>query len=275
MNRAYGEGAGVALSVDGGVATILLDRPARRNALGLGTWHALLSLIKAAERDAAAGLIVLRGAGGNFGAGNDISEFGALFGDPIAAKAFGRAMADAMRAIELASKPVIVAIEGFCYGASVALALAGDLRIAADDASFAITPARLGALYLQSDLHRLVATIGAGLAKRMIYTAQPIDAAKALDIGLVDEVVLSDAFELELDHLTRVILKGSPFTLGRSKAMLWMAGHGAAPLETDESLAPFVEATQGEDFREGVEAFLTKRSPVFAQQIVDVPKSII
>jgi len=266
---------GVSLSLKGGVATIVLDRPARRNALGLGSWHALRSLIEAADCDAAVGLIILRGAEGNFGAGNDISEFGTLHGDPAAARAFGCAMADAMRAVELASKPVIVAIEGVCCGASVALALAGDLRIAVDSAIFAITPARLGALYLQSDLHRLVATIGAGSAKRMLYTAQPIHAARAFEIGLIDEVFASDRLELELDRMSSAILQGSRFTLGHSKAMLRAAGHGAAPLETAESMAAFVAATQGEDFREGVEAFLMKRSPIFAQQIVDAPNPII
>ncbi|MCP3729992.1 enoyl-CoA hydratase-related protein [Sphingomonas sp. MG17] len=253
---------GVSLSVSGGVATILLDRPVRRNALGLETWLALTQLVEAADGDPAIDAIVLRGAGGTFGAGNDISEFGALHGDPTAAMTFARAMADAMRAVEMATKPVIVAIEGCCYGASVALALAGDLRFAADDAMFAITPAKLGALYLQSDLHRLVAAVGAGQARRMIYTAEPVDATRALAIGLVDEVVPVDGFEAALARLTGIIRRGSPFTLRRSKVMLREVGHGT-PLETEASLGEFVVATQGDDFREGIEAFLNKRQPRF------------
>ena len=82
--------AGISLSIRGAVASIIVDRKAKRNAMPLRSWLALPSLIASAEREAAVKLIVLRGAGGNFGAGNDISEFGALRGDPAAAAVFGR-----------------------------------------------------------------------------------------------------------------------------------------------------------------------------------------
>ena len=257
------DGDGVALRVRGPVATLVLDRPQKRNAMQLRTWRALPALIAAAEREVAVGLILVRGAGGHFGAGNDIAEFGALRADAAAAAAYGRSMADAMQAVEAASKPVVMAVEGVCYGASVALVLAGDLRLAARDASFAITPAKLGALYLRSDLHRLAAAVGPARSKRLIYTAEAIGASEALDIGLVDEVLAADRFEPELSRRIGVILEGSPFTLRRTKDMLRSLGHGRAPLETDESLASFAEATQGEDFKEGVEAFLTRRPPRF------------
>jgi enoyl-CoA hydratase/carnithine racemase len=252
---------GVSLLMGGAIATIVLDQKQTLNALQLRTWLALPALLAAAERDAAVRLIVLRGARGNFGTGNDIAEFGAVHGDPAAARAFGSAMAEAMRAVEAASKPVIVAIEGLCYGGSVALALAGDLRIAASNATLAITPARLGALYLRSDLHRLVAAIGPGQSRRMIYSAQPISAARAHEIGLVDEVIAADHFESELKLRTDAILDGSSSTLRLSKDLLRMVN--PTPAETNESLAVFVEATQGKDFQEGVKAFLAKRSPQF------------
>ncbi|WP_174300361.1 enoyl-CoA hydratase/isomerase family protein [Caulobacter sp. S45] len=257
------DGDGVSLQVRGPVATLVLDRPHKRNAMRLRTWRALPALIAAAEREAAVGLVLVRGAGGHFGAGNDIAEFGALRSDAAAAAAYGRAMADAMHAVEAASKPVVMAIEGVCYGASLALVLAGDLRLATQDASFAITPAKLGALYLRSDLHRLAAAVGPARSKRLIYTAEAIGASEALDIGLVDELLPSDRFELELSRRMGVILEGSPFTLRQTKAMLRSLGHGRAPVETEESLASFVEATQGDDFKEGVEAFLNRRPPRF------------
>jgi enoyl-CoA hydratase/carnithine racemase len=252
---------GISLSIGGAVASIIIDRQEKRNAMPLRSWLALPSLIASAEREAAVKLIVLRGAGGNFGAGNDISEFGALRGDPAAATVFGRAMADAMQAVEAASKPVIVVIEGQCYGASVALALAGDLRIAGDNATFAVTPAKLGALYLQTDLHRLVATIGAGQSKKLIYTAQPISAARAQEIGLVEEVFAADQFEAELNRLIETIVAGSSFTLCHSKNMLRSVA--PTPQETAASLSLFVAATQGDDFAEGIDAFLAKRAPQF------------
>jgi enoyl-CoA hydratase/carnithine racemase len=164
----------------------------------------------------------------------------------------------------VASKPVIMAIEGLCYGASVALTLAGDLRIAATNASFGITPAKLGALYLQSDLHRLVAAVGLGQSKKLIYSAQPISAIQAREIGLVDEVISADQFESELKVLTDAILRGSSFTLRRTKDMLRSVDTTAIPEETDATLALFVEATQRDDFVEGVDAFMTKRRPRFS-----------
>jgi enoyl-CoA hydratase len=252
---------GVSLLINGPIATIKLDQLRTHNAMQLKTWRALPALMAAAERDTAVRLILLRGAHGNFGTGNDLVEFGAVHGDPAAAKAFGLAMAEAMRAVEAASKPVLVAIEGYCYGASVALALAGDLRIAASNATFAVTPAKLGALYLQSDLHRLVAAVGLGQSKKLIYSAQPVSAARAHEIGLVDEVLVAKQFEAELKLLTDAILAGSSLTLRRSKEMLRTAD--PTPQETDASLDLFVEATQGDDFLEGVKAFLAKRSPRF------------
>ena len=261
MSESKIEGASV--SVDRSIATITIDQKGKHNALGLQTWRALPELVAYADRHESVRLVVLRGAHGNFGSGNDITEFGAVHGDPEAAKAFGQGMADAMRAVEAASKPVIVAIEGVCFGASVALALSGDLRVAASDASFAVTPAKLGALYLKSDLHRLVMAIGAGAAKQLIFSAKAVGATRAQQIGLVDEVLPAAAFETGLSQLVASILEGSHFTLLQTKSMLRELDRAPAPAETDESLAWFVGATQGADFKEGVSAFLAKRPPRF------------
>jgi enoyl-CoA hydratase/carnithine racemase len=256
---------GSSLNVDQGVATILFDRRSARNAMLHATWRALPSLIATAEADASVAVIVLRGAGGHFGAGNDIAEFGPMRSDPARCRAYGQAMADAMMTVERATKPVIAAIEGSCYGASVALTLAADFRVAAADARFAITPAKLGALYLRSDLHRLVATIGQGQARRMIYGAVALDVGEAAAIGLVEQVLDAGSFDAELDRVVRAILCGSPFTLHHTKRMLRGAGHGATPVEDEESLGWFVSAMQGKDFAEGYAAFMEKRTPKFAR----------
>ena len=264
MTASHGT-TGASLTFEGGVATILFDRPNARNAMLGRTWSALSELIAEAEAVTRVAVIVMRGAGGHFGAGNDIAEFGGLRGDPEGARAFGKAMADAMLAVEGATKPVVAAIEGSCFGASVALALAADLRVATEDARFAITPAKLGALYLRSDLHRLVAAIGQGQARRMMFTAQTLSAAEALAIGLVDQLVPSTRFAEELDLLVQAVVCGSPFTLHHSKRMLGDAGHGQSSAEDDESLGWFVKALQGADFAEGYAAFMAKRAPVFAR----------
>lgn len=265
MTKPSGDTGGACLNIDQGVATILFDRVAARNAMLCATWRALPAMIAMAEADVRVAAIVMRGAGGHFGSGNDIAEFGNLRGDAANCRAYGQAMADGMLAVEGATKPVIAAIEGNCYGASVALALAADFRVAAANARFAITPAKLGALYLRSDLHRLVAAIGQGQARRMIYTANAIEAAEAVAIGLVERPVPPERFDLELASVLQSILSGSPFTLHHTKRMLRSAGHGETPVEDEESLGWFVAAMQGADFTEGYNAFMEKREPTFAR----------
>lgn len=256
---------GLETTLNGGVATITVDRPQARNAMLLQMWQDLADLVTTADTDDRVGVIVLRGRGGHFGAGNDIAEFGQLRSDPDGARRFGWAMANAMRAVETTTKPVIAAIEGSCFGASVALALAADMRVAASSARLAITPAKLGALYLRSDHHRLAAAIGTGQARRMIYTACTLDASQAEAIGLIDIRVAADRFDEELGALTDAMLAGSPYTLRHSKRILRDAGHGDAPVETDETIGWFADAILGADFTEGVEAFLAKRPPNFAR----------
>ena len=259
------ETGGASLIIENGVATILFDRTNARNAMLYRTWCALPALIAEAEASSEGAVVVLRGAGGHFGAGNDIAEFGRLHGDATGSRDFGQAMADAMLSVEKATKPVIAAIEGSCYGASVALALAADFRVAAEDSRFAITPAKLGALYLRSDLHRLVAAVGQGQARRMILTALAIEAKEAAAIALVDHLVPPGRFDEELDLLVKAILRGSPFTIHHSKLMLRSAGHGETPAEDEESLGWFVDAIQGPDFSDGNSAFMAKQAPKFTR----------
>lgn len=257
----------VSLDIREAVATITFERPDKINAICLATWQALRLLVVAADSNPAVGLIVVRGAGRHFSAGNDIAALSAFPGNPAAAREFAAAWAGAIQAIADAAKPVVMAIEGVCYGSALALSLAGDLRIASSNAAFSIPVAKLGALYLHSDYQRLVATIGMGQSKRLIYTSDAIGAAQALRIGLVDDVFPDRCFDAELQRLVATILARSPFTLLRSKAMLRSIGDGGAeavPLrETSESLAAFADAAQSADFVEGISAFLERRPARF------------
>jgi enoyl-CoA hydratase/carnithine racemase len=265
MSMAEDIGPGVSLSVADAAATIWFDRPGARNAMLYRSWCKLPELIAAVDGDPRVGAVILRGSGGHFGAGNDIAEFASLRGNASAARDYGWAMARGMRAVETAAKPVIAAIEGCCFGASVALALAADLRIAPETARFGITPAKLGAVYLRSDHHRLVAAVGPGAARQLIYTARSIDAARAGAIGLVDDIYADHRFDLELAALIDTIASGSPHTLTHSKRMLRGAGCGEATEESEESIGWFVDAMLAQDFAEGTDAFLSKRSPIFTR----------
>jgi len=173
------------LEHDGAAARLTLDRPQARNAIPSGQWSLLAARLAQAE-DADARLLVLAGAGGAFCAGADLSDFAALQADAPARARFRAEMRGALDRLRALPMPTLAAIDGPCYGAGVALAIACDLRIAGPSARFAITPARLGISYPQEDVHRLVELVGPGQAARLLFTALPIDGAEAARIGLVE-----------------------------------------------------------------------------------------
>ncbi|MES2755975.1 MAG: enoyl-CoA hydratase/isomerase family protein [Pseudomonadota bacterium] len=253
----------VTLDIRDAVATITVERPSKINAMRLATWQALYTHVVAADSNPAVGVIVVRGSGKHFGAGNDIAALSTFPGNLADAREFATAWANGIQAVEDASKPVLMAIEGVCYGAALALSLAGDVRIASTSAVFSIPVAKLGALYLRSDFQRLVATIGMGQSKKLIYSSEVFGAEQALRIGLVDALFTEDHFNTEVQRLVETILTRSPYTLLRSKRMLREIGSGDVLRETSESLAAFAESTQCADFAEGVSAFLTRRNAHF------------
>lgn len=175
----------IALDQDGPIARLTLDRPERRNAMGTAHWQALAEMIGRIPGDAA--VVLLRSAvPGTFSAGADLSEVAQL-ADSVEGRApfrlALRAAADALAALPM---PVVAAIDGGCHGAGFALALATDVRVASEQASFALPPAKLGIGYPAEDIGRLSALIGPGQAARLLFTAETIDAAEAHRIGLVD-----------------------------------------------------------------------------------------
>jgi len=175
------------LILDGGIARLTLDRPEARNAIPAAGWADLQDRIGEAARSDAR-VLLLTGAGGAFCAGADLGDFPALQRDEVARTAFRCSMRGAIDALHDLAIPTVAAVEGPCYGAGVALAIACDLRIARPGARFAITPAKIGIAYPQEDIHRLVGLIGPGQAARLLFTAEAIDAEEAAAIGLVERV---------------------------------------------------------------------------------------
>jgi enoyl-CoA hydratase/carnithine racemase len=243
------------------LAEIVLDRPERRNALSIGMWAALPDLVARANADERVKVIVLHGGGGGtFAAGADISEFDVIYGTPDAARQSGRTIARALDALEASGKPVIAAIEGACVGGGVSLAVAADLRIATQTASFGITPAKLGLVYPPGDLQRLVTLVGPGTAKRLLFTGRIFDAGEALAMGLVDELVDAPGILPPARALAREIAAVSQWSVRATKRMLrGLAEGGGADSPEAEDL--FVEGFSNPDFAEGVRAFLEKRRP--------------
>ncbi len=167
-------------AIDDDLARLTLHRPERRNAVPASGWAVLTEHVEAAR---GARALVVTGAGGVFSAGADLTDFPMMLDD---AARFRLAMSGALDAVRGLPIPTIALIDGACYGAGVALAMACDLRFAAPDAPFAITPAKIGISYPQEDVHRLVELVGAGQAARLLFTGLTVDGAEAARIGLVD-----------------------------------------------------------------------------------------
>lgn len=242
------------LTIDRGVARLVIDRPAKRNAFTHDMWSALADLVK--QSSAQARVLVVQGEGGTFCAGADIAEFAELTRDPQWREANQAAIRAAMTTLAEAAIPTIASIEGDCIGGGCGLALACDLRIAGPDARFGITPARLGLVYSLEDTRRLVETVGAAQAKRILFTAELIDAAEASRIGLVTLLVddLRTASQTMAESLTAV----SGHSQRESKRIIARISAGQTA-DDAETRALFAAAFDGRDFREGSAAFLERR----------------
>lgn len=174
------------LDLSAPAARLTLDRPAARNAIPRDGWAALEERIsEVAASDAR--LLIVTGAGGTFCAGADLSDFPVFQADPAARTRFRIDMRRALDALRDLQIPTIAGVDGPCYGAGVALAMACDLRVATPTATFAITPAKIGISYPQEDVYRLIELVGAGQAARLLCTGASIDCAEAVRIGLVEQ----------------------------------------------------------------------------------------
>lgn len=245
------------LERDGAVAHLLIDRAAKRNAFTQAMWEALPALVHDAMDDPAIRVLVLRAAEeGAFCAGADIAEFAAGTADDLWLQRNQSAIATAQLTLARAAKPTIAAIAGDCVGGGCGLAMACDLRVATSAARFGVTPAKLGLVYSLHDTKLLVDLVGPAQAKRILFTAELIDAVEAHGIGLVD---LLDG---DWRALAQTIAAASPHTVREAKAMVRRILDGQAA-DDDETRSLFADAFRLPDFAEGVAAFLERRKARF------------
>ncbi|MEO1648129.1 MAG: enoyl-CoA hydratase-related protein [Pseudomonadota bacterium] len=246
------------LDVSGGVARLLIDRADKRNAFNLAMWEALPDLLAEALATPDVRALELTSADpdATFSAGADIGEMLAYRDDPqwLARKqaAINRAQFELTRA----PIPTVAFVNGDCIGGGCGLAMACDLRVAAPDARFGVTPARLGLVYPLHDVKLLTDLVGPGHAKRLLYTGALIEAEEAQRIGLVESVEASSAPTLD------AILASSPYSQGAAKAFVRRVLDGQSE-DDAETLDIFAKAFAGADFTEGAQAFLEKRKPQF------------
>ncbi|HEX2704408.1 MAG TPA: enoyl-CoA hydratase/isomerase family protein [Candidatus Lustribacter sp.] len=253
------EGSPLVVTRAGGVATLWLNRPDKRNAVSYDMWLGLAARTQELAADSSVRVLAIRGVGDHFCAGGDIGGLGEL---PF--EEYRRANEQADRALAAFPKPSIAFITGACIGGGAEIAIACDLRLADTSARFGITPARLGIVYPGFAVTRAVQLIGESATKHLLYTAEIIDAERALRIGLVDELLDPGLAVARLDELTVLMSQErSLLTQMASKEMVDSAvEHGRV---TDEVEARWDAALAASpDAAEGIAAFLEGRAPAFS-----------
>jgi enoyl-CoA hydratase/carnithine racemase len=256
-------GEGLRLERDGAVVTLVLNRPQRQNAIDRATWHGLAQRCEELDHDRETRVVVIRGEGGAFSAGADISEFAEVFADEAAAGTYNELVQDALGRLERLSKPTVAQIQGNCIGGGCALAVACDLRFAADDARFGVTPARLGLAYSLGDVRRLAALVGPACAKDLLFSARLMGAEEAQRVGLVDHLVPAPRLGGTVQDYAWNLVRLSGNSQRLIKSMLGLLATGQVE-EDAHSRALRDGAVAHPDFLEGREAFMERRPPRFA-----------
>lgn len=240
------------------VATVTLARPEKRNALTVGMWRTLEQICHDLRRDPSLRAVVVTGAGASFCAGADIS---ALSEDDATMKAAVFGAEEALRNLPV---PTIAKIRSHCMGGGNQIAVACDLRIADSTAVFSVPPAKLSVVYPVNSTRALVALIGPAAAKKLIFTAAPIDADEAFRIGLVDQVVSPDVLDDTVAGLIDTMAPLAPLTLAATKELVnAIVEDGDVDALHDRW---YSEWKASEDGQEGPRSFLERRTPTFTWQ---------
>lgn len=249
------------LMIEGTVARISIDRATKRNAFDQAMWETFPQLVEQAVADPGVRVLLLASAvPGIFCAGADIGEFVLRSADPDWRRLNQAAIGRTQRVLANAAKPTIAVIDGDCIGGGCGLALACDLRVATRRSRFGITPAKLGLVYPLHDTKLLVDLVGPSQAKRILFTADLLDAAEASRIGLV--TMLSDDALATAEALAASMAGVSAHTQRQGKLIVRRILDGQ--VDDDAHTAElFDSAFLGPDFAEGAGAFLEKRPARF------------
>ena len=249
----------VLVAIEDGIATVTINNPSA-NTWDLESLPALEAVVNKLNAMADVRALVITGQGEKFfSAGADLNQF--ANGDPVAAGAMGDAFGAAFETLADYRGVSIAAINGYAMGGGLEVALACDVRIAESHAALALPEARVGLLPCAGGTQRLAQLVGEGWAKRMILCGERVSADKALTLGLVEEVVEQGASLPAAIDLAKRAADQSPTSIAACKRLI----HSARDISIGAGLVAerneFVALFSTEDQREGVNAFLEKRTP--------------
>ena len=253
----------VKLSVDGGIATIVLNRPHVMNAMDGEMMQQLRPVTESVEKDESVRAVVLRGEGAAFMAGGDVAVFHQHLAElPELIVTWGREMHAAFLALRRMGKPVLASVHGAVAGAGFSLMCAADLAIAAADTRFTLAYANIGASPDGGSTYFLPRLVGYKKTMELIMLPDRFDAETARQHGLVNWVVPNDKLAEETARIVQRLASGPTRAFAEAKRLV---NQSLEPLDAqmEQELQAFSRCARGPDLKEGVTAFVEKRKPVF------------
>lgn len=249
------------------VATVSLNRPEKRNALGDVITPALRDTLLVLERDPDVRVVIITGVGKAFCAGGDIKSMAAGTGDDSSMEDRIRVLQHRQQTLTLRlyelPKPTIAALPGAAAGAGMSIALACDIRIGAASAFYAAGFAAIGLSGDYGGSWQLTQIVGPAKAKEVYFTGRRVHAQEALALGLLNEVVSDEDLSARAAELARQIANGPPLAIRYMKENINRATHGEFTTCLDWEADRLVRVAQTQDHKEAVRAFIEKRVPEF------------
>jgi enoyl-CoA hydratase/carnithine racemase len=251
-------------SAHDGLATIELARPEKLNAMNAQMFYDLGNAAERAASDPGIRVVLLTGQGRAFCSGLDVTLLGQLAGTRGARfRSFVLAAQRPFLLLAQMGKPTVAAVRGHALGAGFQLALACDLRVATDDARFAMLEVRFGLVPDLGGTHRLTRHAGPSRAKELVWTGRTITAEEAEGIGLVNRVVTPEALDKEAEALVREVAASPPIPVSLTKALIGRADESSLETALERDAQAQASCIDSEDHREAVAAYLEKRPPRF------------
>lgn len=253
----------ILLEKKGEIATIIFNRPEKRNALNYEMWKMIPSFVADVESDQSIKVLIIRGADEtSFAAGADISEFKELRAEAESAKVYNVATHEAERALATMTKPSVAMVQSFCIGGGLGIALSCDFRFSDTNGKFGITPARLGLVYSLTSTKQLVDLVGPARAKYILFSGKILGVDHALQIGLVDQIHAPEEIVEKTYEFAETVCERAQFTVRSTKEIvgLIMAGQVEENTRTEYLRTASFDT---DDYKEGVQAFLERRKPNF------------
>jgi enoyl-CoA hydratase/carnithine racemase len=254
----------IRLDRDGYVAIITISQPEKHNALSVSMWSQLRDAAREVASDRGVRAVVVRGDGeAAFSAGADISEFSAARSSAADAQRYAELLEDTELALIGARKATIAMIHGICVGGGAGIALACGVRFADDDFRFSIPAAKLGVVYHQTAVDRLVQTVGPALALDILMSGRELDAAEACSCGLIRGPFPARQLETTVLDYAHTIAARAPISVEGAWVGVQLALHPGDGDLRREIARLQRDAIESQDYREGVRAFVDKRRPQF------------